>query len=227
MVVRVENDVIRQQLTVLAAEARPLRIRPDWVAAALRRRRRRVVVAAGISTLAVVGLVAVIVPLSASHDAGLGSSGTGPKCGRELAAPTVTSGEHGVALTISSVRRTSPALPPEVVVRLEVAEPVTVRLTPLQVLVVRGDVVVDRLGSPSPSGDGEGAIGRVRDLAPGAPYVQTVSGPGACAADWTQVWNNPADYRLVAVMPMPRAVDALPAPQGDPLLTVSAPLAER
>ena len=229
--IHVDGDLVRRHLAVMAAEAGPLRIRSDWIAAAARRRRRRVVVAAGISTLAAVSLTAAVVLSVTARDAGLGTSGDGRiACGKPLAPPTVTSGEHGVALTILAVRRASPAGPPDVVVRLGVTEPVTLRQTPLQVLLIHGDVVVDRFGGSNPtSGDGEGAMGRVSDLARGTPYDQTVRGPGTCNADWAQAWNNPADYRLVAVMPVPRTVDALPTPQpqSEPLLTASAPLAER
>jgi hypothetical protein len=231
------DELIRARLETFAAQAKPLGVEVDAVAAAVRRRRGAAVGAVSLG-VAAIGITAAVVA-SVTGPSGTGAAGPPPTvrpltCGQPLTLPTVGTGEHGLALSIMSVRRTGPDAPPDVTVGLGASEAVRIRQpspTPPQILLLHNGIVVDVFGAPAgPPADGTGGIGRVFEVGPGAPHVQTLGGPGACpGAPWADVWRDPAGYLLVAVMSVPRTDDALPLPPEAPdtLLTVSAPVAER
>jgi hypothetical protein len=170
-------------------------------------------------------------------------------CGRPVAPAVVSEGSHGLHLSIASVTHHTASPIPDVAVALSASEATIVNQpgrTPIQILLLREGMIVDRIGSSAmaagssvvdwiadhdqpgaSAASGVGAIGFSWAVKPDAPYVVTVTGPGHCAsADWADAWANPAQYSLMAVMSVPLPLnEPVPTASGapaDPLLVTDA-----
>ncbi len=162
-------------------------------------------------------------------------------CGAALPPPWNRTGPQGARLAVVSVSRSAATRTGVMAVRLTVtsaAQFTAPGLTPLQVLLLRGNQVVDRLGTYSfapgePPVDwpaegaagrgGRGAVGRVLTLAPTASWTVQVTGPRHCqGADWAAAWRSRSGYEVVAVMSVPHSTEQPTSATNDPLLISSA-----
>lgn len=261
-----DENYVRSLLEDEAAKARPLDVSLDVLDDAVRRRR-------GVRTLAVATTaVAAVVAVAAGGVALLrydapngGPAGSSPAqtgtvtqptllphpiaCGHPLDPPLIRKGNHDLALSIVHATKSGAGAVGQVTVNLSAGDAVRLTvpgLTPLQVLLLRDGLVVDRIGTfqlapdgpvtdwiaatqgtGTPGNTGAGGIGYTWDVAPGAPHVVTVTGPGHCpGANWPQAWAAPQGYTLLAVMSEPRSpAEPVPAPtrtQVEPLLVATA-----
>lgn len=159
-------------------------------------------------------------------------------CGAALQPPLRKTGPHGARLAVVSVSIAAATNTAVVTVKLTVTSPAqfTVQgLTPMQVLLLRGDQVADRLGTYSfspgePRVDwlaqgvagqqgGQSAVARVLTLAPTASLTVQVTGPRLCqGADWIAAARNRSGYKVVAVMSVPHSAEQPTSVPNDPLL---------
>jgi len=257
------DDDVRVLRTRRAEEAAQLHVGVRRLERRVGARRALVPVLASAAVVAVVaGLSVSVMRLrfgsgGATMAGGPGtSSGSAPASGLGAAAVTAAhplacrgalpprltrTGSQGARLAVISVARSAATGTAVVAVRLTVTSPAQFTapgLTPLQVLLLRGDQVADRLGTYSfapgePPADwlaegaagrgGRGAVGRVLTLAPAASWTVQVTGPAHCrGADWAAAWRSASGYKVVAVMSVPRSTERPALATNDPLLTSSA-----
>lgn len=202
------------------------------------RRRRRAMVEIGSATASVAAVVAVVAVGFGGGDGGrtavaptAGTSGSavtqpdppGVVCGQQLTAQYAAQAPGGVQVVVTGVHTTGPATAPSVEVAVTADRSLSVAGSPrqlgIQVVVVRGGVVVDRIGGaqwpedyrPKPGETGgSGAAARSWPIDAGQPHTEQIAPSHwtACpGVDWTAVHADPSDYRLIALMPMPQVFD--------------------
>jgi hypothetical protein len=202
------------------------------------------------SVAAAVAIAAAVTPLvvSARRPGPSGtdslSAGSAVSCGSTLASPVGQAGDRGLKLTVTGVRPAAGQEPPTVEVTLSTtayARLSVVGRTPLQVLLIKDGVVMDRIGSygfapadpvvdwlaEGPAGrGGRGSAGHAITVTPRAAFSVSLRGPGHCPdADWNTAMSPHAGYTLVAVMSVPHPVEQPTAPTADDPLLVSGPVA--
>lgn len=203
------------------------------------RRRRRALVEIGGATASVAAVLAVV---TVGFGVGVGGGQTavaptastpgppatqpdrpGVVCGQRLTADYVTQAPGGVRAVVTGVHTTGPATAPTVDVAVTAGQSLRVAGSPrqlgIQVVVVRGGVVVDRIGGaqwpedyhPKPGETGgSGAAARSWQIDAGQPHTEQIAASHwtACAGvDWTAIHADPGSYQLIALMPMPQIFD--------------------
>ena len=163
-------------------------------------------------------------------------------CGAALTPPLMKTGPHGARLAVVSVSTSAATHTAMVTIKLTVTSPAQLSvqgLTPVQILLLRGDQVADRLatysfrrGEPqvnwlareaAEQRGGQSAVARVLTLAPTAPFTLHVTGPRLCqGADWTAAARGTSGYKVVAVMSVPHSAAQPTSVTNDPLL-ISSP----
>jgi hypothetical protein len=253
VVMEPEIKHMKDRLGRIAERAAPLHVEQTNIEQGVRRRRRgaRAAVittsAAALIVVAAVGVVLSQPDKTVDGPSRASNAGQHPiACGTPLAPPTMYTSRHGIRLSISGISR----LPGKGVASVSVSlaadsriDPIVNGITPLQILLTKDGVVVDRIATYRMSPDGvvgdwideySPKSGHTRPLAalavvvgPAATHFETVTGPGHCkGADWNAAWAGAPGYALVAAMSEPWLMEDLPRPSplsGDPLL-VSSPV---
>ncbi|MFL6111662.1 MAG: hypothetical protein ACJ786_09960 [Catenulispora sp.] len=238
-----EQDTEILRTAVEEAAGRPLEPGGPDIAAAVERvrgrRRRRALAQVGSATASVAAVAAVVtvVAIGFGSDGGQavaptastpGSAATQPEppgvvCGRRLTAQYAAQAPGGVQVVVTGVHTTGPAAAPSVDVAITAGRNLRVAGSPrqlgIQVVVIRGGMVVDRIGGaqwpedyrPKPGETGgSGGAARSWQIDAGRPHAEqiTPSHWTACpGVDWTAIHADPGDYQLMALMPMPQVFD--------------------
>jgi len=232
------DEDVRTLLDAVAEQAGELRVTRPGVERAVRRRRMSRALAAAAAAAAVIG---VAVPLSLTgRSGGTGPAANqtgGPACGAAIPQPTVGTADPGLRLAVTNVVGDAAGRPAAATVTLTSTAEIRLSLlgrTPLQVLLLRDGVVVDRFAtygitSDAPATDwiatgpdgagGGGALGISQLVSPTSPWVVRVAGPGHCRPTPARAGG----YTVVAVMSVPRPTEFPTDDPQDPLL-VSAPV---
>jgi hypothetical protein len=190
------------------------------ITAIRRRRRRRTALTAGCLAVALAATATTGMALMTAPRPAAGAPTPnpvivhGPACGQAVTAPVLPHGPASVTLAIAQVQRHDAAGPPTIQIAVSADRPVLVApvgQVVLQVLVLRGGIVIDRLGGTLVKDDATPPyvipyIAMGWQVSPGRPHLESVTAmkharcPGA---DWAGIWAAPNDYRLLAIMSMP------------------------
>ncbi|WP_433357163.1 hypothetical protein ACQPYV_09290 [Micromonospora saelicesensis] len=170
----------------------------------------------------VVGFVCVASALTGCGDEPQVEDAGAIRCGKPL--PPIVQDWGGFAIKIEKAHRLTGADVAQVDVSLMSRSPTKVTqpgALPLQVLLVRDGIVIDRIAKYPLLPDGEltdwigtgdaalPAIGATWSIQPDKPFTISIRGPGHCRdAQWNEVWENRAQFEWVAVMSAPSAVQA-------------------
>ncbi|GAA1978317.1 hypothetical protein GCM10009838_43930 [Catenulispora subtropica] len=163
-------------------------------------------------------------PASQSPSTQLQPDRPGVVCGQRLTAQYAAQAPGGVHVVVTAEHPQAPATAPTVDVAVTADRALTVSGSPrhldIQVVVLHEGTVVDRIGgaawpddfTPQPGRHyGDSAEARSWPVDAGRPHTEQIAPSRwtACSGvDWAAIYSHPAEYQLIALMPIPMVFDA-------------------